>query len=98
MKNNTKNRTRPAKAATAEVNKDQSYAAQFLEDHTMMQRGEKAIYIRAEYHERICRIAQVIGSDNIPLYAYLDNILKHHFELFEQQIIVEYNNKLKPIF
>lgn len=75
-----------------------SYEDRFLNTHTMTRRGDKSIYIRQEYHERLSRIVQVIGEDKIPLYAYLDNILEHHFELFEKAITEDFNDKYKPIF
>lgn len=78
--------------------KKESYSALFLKEHAMTCRGEKSIYLRPEYHERIVRIVQVIGEDKIPLYAYLDNILKHHFEQFEKTITADFNKKFKPIF
>lgn len=77
---------------------DISYGERFLGSHTMTRRGDKSIYIRQEYHERLSRIVQVIGEDKIPLYAYLDNILEHHFEQFEKAITDDFNNKFKPIF
>lgn len=75
-----------------------SYGERFLNSHTMTRRGDKSIYIRQEYHERLSRIVQVIGEDKIPLYAYLDNILEHHFEQFEKAITDDFNEKFKPIF
>lgn len=77
---------------------EQSYGELFLKNHSMSRRGEKSIYIRQEYHERLSRIVQVIGDDKIPLYAYLDNILEHHFELFEKAIMENFNEKFKPLF
>lgn len=77
---------------------DGSYGDHFLKTHSMTKRGDKSIYIRQEYHERLSRIIQVIGKDEIPLYAYLDNILEHHFEVFEKAIIDDFNEKYKPIF
>jgi len=77
---------------------DGSYGSHFLKTHSMTKRGEKSIYIRQEYHERLSRIVQVIGKDKIPLYAYLDNILEHHFEIFEKAITEDFNEKFKPIF
>ena len=77
---------------------DGSYGERFLNMHSMEKRGDKSIYIRQEYHERLSRIVQVIGKDKIPLYAYLDNILEHHFELFEKAITDDFNKKFKPIF
>ena len=79
-------------------NLDGSYGEHFLKSHSMTKRGDKSIYIRQEYHERLSRIVQVIGKDEIPLYAYLDNILEHHFEMFEKAITDDFNEKLKPIF
>jgi len=79
-------------------NLDGSYGEHFLRNHSMTKRGDKSIYIRQEYHERLSRIVQVIGKDEIPLYAYLDNILEHHFELFEKAITDDFNEKFKPIF
>lgn len=77
---------------------NENYGDQFLATHSMAKRGDKSIYIRQEYHERLTRIVQVIGEDKIPLYAYLDNILEHHFDLFEKAITEDFNNKFKPIF
>jgi len=56
-------------------NLDGSYGEHFLRTHSMTKRGDKSIYIRQEYHERLSRIVQVIGKDEIPLYAYLDNCI-----------------------
>ncbi len=75
-----------------------TYAEQFLTHHTMTKRGDKSIYIRPEYHERLSRIIQIIADDQIPLYAYLDNVLAHHFETFEKEITDDFNNKYRPIF
>lgn len=77
---------------------DTTYKDRFLNNHSMTRRGDKSIYIKQEYHERLSRIVQVIGHDNIPLYAYLDNILEHHFELFEKAITDDFNENYKPIF
>lgn len=80
------------------TNEKQSYEEMFLQHHSMKKRGDKTIYVRPEFHERLSRIAYVIGDDAIPLYAYLDNILTNHFEMFEQDIIKDYQSKIKPIF
>lgn len=96
MKKNIKIGVRVTKVNRARNKR--TYEALFLKAYTMQGRGDKAIYVREEYHERIARIAQVIGNGKIPLYAYLDNILKHHFDLFEEEISYEFNKKSKPIF
>ncbi|WP_294246210.1 DUF3408 domain-containing protein [uncultured Chryseobacterium sp.] len=79
-------------------NQEVNYRELFLTHHTMTKRGDKSIYIRPEYHGRLCRIIHIIADDQIPLYAYLDNILAHHFEMFEKEITDDFNNKYRPIF
>ena len=89
----------PAKQKTKNKKSTEiTYAEQFLTHHTMTKRGDKSIYIRPEYHERLSRIIQIIAEDQIPLYAYLDNILAYHFETFEKEITDDFNNKYRPIF
>lgn len=93
-------RSKPVQRDKSRVKKnfDGSYGDHFLKTHSMTKRGDKSIYMRQEYHERLSRIVQVIAKDEIPLYAYLDNILEHHFEMFEKAIIDDFNEKFKPIF
>jgi hypothetical protein len=43
------------------------------------------------------RIVKIIGAGEIPLYAYLDNILKQHFEQHSEEIIEDYNKNHKLI-
>ncbi len=74
------------------------YSSKFLKRNTMKGRGDKIIYVRPEYHNKLTHIVKIIGADEIPLYALLDNILKHHFDLFSQEISKEYNQNFKRIF
>lgn len=75
-----------------------NYESMFLSETLMDKRGEKSIYVSSEHHIRLLRIAHVIGEDRIPLYALLDNILRHHFMLFEELLVKEFNEKSKPLF
>lgn len=75
-----------------------TYSSKFLKRNTMKGRGDKAIYVRPEYHQKLTHIVRIIGADEIPLYALLDNILKHHFDLFSDEILQDYNRKIKPLF
>lgn len=94
----TRNKPVQKEKGRTKQNLGESYGDHFLKTHSMTRRGNKSIYIRQEYHERLSRIIQVMGKDEIPLYAYLDNILEHHFELFEKAITDDFNEKFKPIF
>lgn len=89
MENNNK--------ATRAKKTNKSYSSKFLKRNTLKGRGDKSIYVRPEYHERLARIVKIIGAGEIPLYAYFDNILKHHFELHSEEILEDYNNNNKPI-
>ena len=75
-----------------------SYEHTFLQMDTMRKRGNKSIYLSPEHHERLTRIVQIIGNDKIPLYAYLNNILEHHFNMFEYTITKEFKEKYKGLF
>lgn len=76
---------------------NKTYSSKFLKKNLMKARGDKSIYVRPEYHEKLTRIVSIIGAGEIPLYAYLDNILKYHFELHSEEIIEDYNKNYKPI-
>ncbi|SHL79211.1 DUF3408 domain-containing protein [Chryseobacterium polytrichastri] len=88
----------PAEEKVKNIKGRKSYGSRFLAKQNIVKRGEKSIYLRKEYHDRLLRIVQVIGEDKIPLYAYLDNILEHHFEQFEKAIKEDFNKHNKPIF
>lgn len=75
-----------------------NYESLFLSESLMDKRGDKSIYVSGEHHTRLVRIANVIGEDKIPLYALLDNILRHHFTLFEKILVKEFNDKSTPLF
>lgn len=76
---------------------DQDYENLFFKRTSTNARHGKTIYIRSDFHEKLTRIVQVIGEDKITVYAYMDNILQHHFLEFGEQITTSFNNKYKPI-
>jgi len=73
------------------------YENTFFKKSETNARDGKTVYIRPEFHEKLTRIIQVIGEDKITIYAYLDNLLDHHFQEFSEQITKSYNDKYKPI-
>jgi predicted DNA-binding protein len=75
-----------------------TYEKAFLHMNEMQERGNKSIYLSDEYHKRLSRIVQVIGDDKIALFAYLNNILEHHFKAFEDMITKEFDEKHKNLF
>lgn len=77
-------------------NKEQDYGALFLKEATIPARIGKTVYIRKEYHERIQLILRVIGKDEVSLFSYIDNVLAHHFDMFQEEIKKRYemNNNI----
>lgn len=73
------------------------YEDLFLKSSEETARYGKTIYIRKEFHERIQRICQVIGDNQVSLYSYIDNVLSHHFESYKEDIRDGYERKQKPI-
>ncbi len=41
---------------------------------------------------------QVIGRNEISLYSYLDNVLSHHFDTFQDDISTLYKQRDTDIF
>ena len=91
----------PQKLAPTKKEKRQElyeYESIFFEQGETSAREGKSVYIRPEFHQRIARIVQVIGEDKISLYSYLDNVLKAHFEQYQEEITQSFEQKYKPIF
>lgn len=86
-----KDKGRPRKSNEAD------YEKLFFKNPDTNARNGKSVYIRPEFHERLSRIVQVIGDDKLTIYAYLDNVLEHHFREFAEQITASFNEKYKPI-
>ncbi len=74
------------------------YEEFFFKDVKSTARHGKSVYIDPEHHKILSRIVQVIADDKLTIYAYLYNLLEHHFNEFEQQITISFNEKNKPIF
>jgi len=76
---------------------DEDYEKIFFKKTETNARDGKSVYIRPDFHEKLTRIVQVIGEDKITIYAYLNNVLEHHFQEFGEQITTSFNSKYKPI-
>lgn len=78
--------------------KSQDYESLFVCNSSASTRNGKVVYIRKEFHDRILRIVQVIGYNEISLFSYLDNVLEHHFSTFQGDIEALYDERTPPIF
>lgn len=79
--------------------KTQDYESLFIRTaNGITAREGKTVYIRKQYHDRILKIVQVIGGNELSLFSYLDNVLEHHFTTFQEEITTLYNRKNEGIF
>jgi len=79
--------------------KSQDYETLFIrEAGGITAREGKTVYIRKQYHDRILKIVRVIGGNELTLFSYLDNVMEHHFALFQEEITTLYNKKNEGIF
>lgn len=95
MKND---KNREPKEESRRRSKRGDYESLFFKEANIKTRNGSAVYIRKEYHQRIMKIIRVIGEDEISLFSYLDNVLKHHFDQFQDDMARAYNQKNKDEF
>jgi hypothetical protein len=90
---------KPAAKEKTKIRKtnETDYESLFFKRTDTNARDGKTVYIRPDFHEKLSRIAQVIGEDKITIYGYLDNLLDYHFQEFGEQITKSFNDKYKPI-
>ncbi|MFR4273952.1 MAG: DUF3408 domain-containing protein [Bacteroides thetaiotaomicron] len=75
-----------------------SYKIMFFVNADVTSRTGKMVNIRKKYHERIMKIIQVIGNNEITMFSYIDNVLKHHFDTYQDEIKELYNKNNESIF
>lgn len=76
----------------------QDYESLFMVNAPRKTRRGRTVYIRDEFHERMMRIVQVVGRNEVSLYSYLDNILSHHFDTYQEEISALYKERNSDIF
>lgn len=79
-------------------NKGMDYESLFFKEAEVKTRSGKVVYIRKKFHDRILKIVQVIGENELSLFSYLDNVLEHHFTMFQDDITELYREKNTDIF
>ncbi|WP_185212814.1 DUF3408 domain-containing protein [Sphingobacterium mizutaii] len=93
-----KEKAETKKSSSRKAHENPDYEGLFFKDVKSTARHGKSVYIDPDHHKKLSRIVQVIGDNEITIYAYLYNLLDHHFKEFEQQITVSFNEKNKPLF
>jgi hypothetical protein len=69
------------------------YETLFIRESNITARLGKTVYIRREFHDRIQKIVQVIGGNEVSLFSYVDNLIEYHFEIFQDDIIELYRQR-----
>ena len=71
------------------------YEETFVRKSALTARQGKQVYIRKEFHDRILKITQVIGQNEITIADYLDNVMTHHFGQFQNDVAESFNRHIK---
>jgi hypothetical protein len=71
-----------------------AYEKRFLVRAGIPTRSGKLVGIRKKYHKRISKIVQVAGDNEVTIFSYVDNVLKHHFENFQDEISELYKKQI----
>lgn len=71
----------------------EDYETLFIRTAPSTTRSGKAVYIRKEFHDRIMRIVQNIGFNEVSLFSYIDNVLEHHFNTYQDDITELYRKR-----
>ena len=76
------------------IRKQTDYTALFIRQSEETARLGKTVYVRREFHDRIQKIVQVIGCNEVSLFSYIDNVLAHHFDNFQEDISQTYKQRV----
>lgn len=71
------------------------YESLFIKPADITGRQEKTVYLRGEYYERIMKILPLYRNSKLSVFSYVDAVMEHHFEVYEQEIREIYNSKNK---
>ncbi len=74
----------------------QDYLALFIQESAITARSGKTVYICGEHHDRLTKILQVVGKNEVSMFSYIYNVLEHHFSAYQDEINSLYANNLAP--
>ncbi|OJX83901.1 MAG: hypothetical protein BGP01_10885 [Paludibacter sp. 47-17] len=88
----------PREETKRKRSKSPDYESLFIQEVGITARTGKSVYIRKEHHEKIMKIVQVIGKNQVSLFSYIDNVLSQHFATYQDEITELYNKNNEGIF
>lgn len=77
---------------------ENGYVRLFIHESPVCARLGKTIYLRKEFHERIQKIVQTIGNNEMSIFSYVDNVLEQHFSTYQDEITKEYRKRSTELF
>ena len=75
------------------VESKRTYSTSFMKAANFTARQGKQVCIRKDYHDRILKITQVVGKNEVSIASYMDNVLAHHFATFQGEITELYDKR-----
>lgn len=88
----------PREETKRKRSKSPDYESLFIQEVGITARTGKSVYIRKDHHEKIMKIVQVIGKNQVSLFSYIDNVLTQHFATYQDEITELYNKNNEGIF
>ena len=88
----------PREETKRKRSKSPDYESLFIQEVGITARTGKSVYIRKDHHEKIMKIVQVIGKNQVSLFSYIDNVLSQHFAVYQDEITELYNKNNEGIF
>jgi TorA maturation chaperone TorD len=88
----------PREETKRKRSKSPDYEELFIQEAGITARTGKSVYIRKEHHDKIMKIVQVIGKNQVSLFSYIDNVLSQHFATYQDEITELYNKNNQGIF
>ncbi|WP_454045082.1 DUF3408 domain-containing protein [Chryseobacterium sp. Marseille-Q8038] len=73
------------------------YESSFLKATSTVARCGKSVYICSDFHKKLTRIVCILGDGEITLTDYIHNVLRQHFENFDDEINAIHAMNQKPI-
>lgn len=83
-----------ANSAT-KINSDTTYEDHFLSKLELQDR--RSVYVSYSTHEKLTRIANVLGSGKATVSSYIEFIVQHHFDTYKDDINELYRQNMNDI-
>lgn len=87
-----------SKTTPVKESNPQDYISLFMHEVGITARSGKTACISKEHHERITKIIQIIGKNEVSLFSFLDNVPEHHFATYQGELNELYENSIDKSF